>query len=146
MIKKTSAISFICLTLCASYLSASKLDASDNEIETQENAFTSKIDFYKAFRAAMHSYYDNSEDDESLLAFVLEKYPNKAQAQAELDRIFNDDNTTIRLVRIIDPMPPRAESITENWIFSLETSESDHIFYAIVDRMGVTPTYNYGFN
>jgi len=146
MVKKISAISLAYLLLCAGFLSASRLDASDSEIERQEGAFSSPIFFYKALKAAIHSYYNHSEDEESLLAFALEKYPNKKQAQAELDRLFYDDKTTLRLAKILDPAPPRGESVTENWIFSLAIGESDHIFYAIVDRNGLMPTYNYGFN
>ena len=45
------------------------------------------------------------------------------------------------------PAPEDGERVEENWIFVLSLPDlSDHIYWAIVDREGKLPAYNYGFN
>jgi hypothetical protein len=146
MKNKISVASFVFFALLASFLSAAKLDYIHDEIEKQERDFSSAVRFDEAFQAAMISFYNNSEHDESVLALLMENFPTKSEAKLELDRIINEENTIVRLVKISDPKPPYGEDIAKNWIFSLELEDTDTIFYAIVSRSNAKDVYNYGFN
>lgn len=132
--------------LLASTLSAAKLEINEDEIWRQEESFSSKVPFGQAYFSAIMGIFNNGDDNESLLALVTEKYPDKEQRDTELSRIMDDQETIIKMLTASDPVAPRGENINEYWIFTLQMSKSDHIFYAIVSRNDPLLNYNYGFN
>lgn len=137
---------FIFFVLLASMVSAAQLEISEDEVYRQEAAFSSKVSFGEAFGSAVSSFFINSDDSESFVAFVAENYPDAAQREAELSRILDDKETIFKILTASDPVAPHGENISENWIFTLQTSKSDHIFYAVVNRQDPLLSYNYGFN
>jgi len=145
MVNKRSGACLVFLVFLAGFLSAAKLEVTDNEIDKQESAYPSPVPFYEAFRAAIISFSNNSDSDDSLLSLLMEVYASKKYAQKRLDRFINDERTIVRLVTASDPKPPNGEDIAKNWIFSLELDEYN-IFYAIVSRSDARVAYNYGFN
>ena len=98
MIKKLFIKSMLFLVFFSAMLQATRLEVSDQELEAQEKIFSSKIDFYRAFKIAVLSFFNNGDDSESLRALISDKYSSQEQIQEELDRIFNDEQTVIKLV------------------------------------------------
>ncbi|MEY4631245.1 MAG: hypothetical protein RIQ81_1365 [Pseudomonadota bacterium] len=119
-----------------------------------------KLDVVQAARAALLSFLSDRKDIESPLALATqlafdesglpwsEPVPDEihAAAVAILRNELNSEKTTIRL------LPPgtsaeHGEPAGPNWVFRMTAKGlSDHIFWGIVDRAGVIPPYNYGFN
>jgi hypothetical protein len=128
------------------------------EIEAQTAAYPGPIDFMTALDLAMTSFLTDDDDIESPLGiatFVAEATwdPDNPEGQtfeeatlaALLDHL-NRPTASISLVPI-GQTAEHGESVVDNWVFFLTIDElSDHLYWAIVDRQGVTATYNYGFN
>ncbi len=93
------------------FFQRSKLEVSDNEIERQEKSFSSKVFFLQLLKMLLLAIIAIAMTMKASSRLHSINIPTKEQAQAELDRIFNDDKTILRLVKILDPMPPRGESI-----------------------------------
>ena len=60
----------------------------------------------------------------------------------------NRQDSSLELIGPQSRFPPEnRESLAESWSFYLSMDAlSDHLFWAIVDRSGAQPAYNYGFN
>lgn len=135
-------------------------------VESQSKEFKNKVEFGTALRLAVKSFLEDSEDPESPLSLMMdyvEEYysiaygtpKNKAKAEEILFSYLNRPTSEVTIVPSNKPgessysyLPAEhGESIRENWIFALAMSDfSDHMQWAIVDREGNIPVFNYGFN
>ena len=129
-----------------------------SEVEAQAEAFPGSVGFMSALEQAMTSFLSDDDDLESPLgvaSFVAEVTwePDNPEGQtfeeatlAVLIDHLNRSSASISLVPI-GQTAEYGESVTDNWVFFLTIDElSDHLYWAIVDRQGVSATYNYGFN
>ncbi len=120
------------------------------EIETQASNYGGTIEFTTALRAALNSFLDDDTDAESprSLATDVRTGPCLDDDIRERVRCFLNRGTAyLELYGDEGFAPEERESVDANWVFILRAeSLSDHIQWAIVDRNGVQPTYNYGFN
>ncbi|NBT59330.1 hypothetical protein EBT16_11160 [bacterium] len=132
------------------------MDAVTNELRVeeakkQENLFPGKISAETAVSLALKSFLTDSSHIESPLALatlVALEDPDLSSDPAEkiLFSHFNRPETVIRFV-VCGEEAEHGETVEKNWIIRLKIPTlSDHIFWAVVDRSGVTPPYNYGFN
>jgi hypothetical protein len=145
MLNKIISASFLCLFV-SSFLSAAKLEVTQDQIDLQEEIYHNCLSFHQAYQKAFYNIFNDNKDEDSLLSFIMEKLPDKQEAEQELDRIMNEESTVFKVQGVLDEPPPNGEKISKNWIFSLSMSDYDHIFYIIVNRCGDSPVYNYGFN
>ncbi|MDD2805639.1 MAG: hypothetical protein PHV33_08800 [Elusimicrobiales bacterium] len=130
------------------------LDMPAAEIARQEKH--GALPFDRALRAALGSFLNDYSDPESPLCVVLSNLdascdkPAKgelAAAKKKLLSLMNLRASTLRLVREGgEHQPEQGETVRANWVFNLYLDYSDHGFWAIVDRAGRKPAYNYGFN
>ncbi len=134
----------------------------DKDIKEQSDKLDNKINFDLAFKLAMDSFMNDNDDWESPLALAIEDAydvfdqegnfnPTQEQLVEKgkeiLFRVLNDPATTITLLSLSDYPPEGCETVSENWIFLIEMKKySDHDHWAIVNRLGKKPVYNYGFN
>lgn len=127
------------------------------EIEAGE---AGKVNVVAAARDAMHSFLSDSRDIESPLALAIDAAFDQAglpstdpvppevveSARKILLAELASAKTTIRLTKVGDEAEHGEES-GPNWVFRMTSRGlSDHIFWAVVDRSGQVPVYNYGFN
>ncbi len=139
-----------------------RVEIDGKDIKEQSDKLNNKISFELAFKLAMTSFMNDNDDWESPLALAIEDAydifdeegnfnPTQEQLVEKgkeiLFSVLNDPATTISLLSLSDYPPERCETVSENWIFLLDMSKySDHYHWAIVDRLGKEPAYNYGFN
>lgn len=110
-----------------------------DESEKQERLFPEAITAKQAAVLAIQSFLTDGTDIESPLAIAQ-------GADVDLFSHFNRSTTRIGFM-FVGEEAEHGERVNENWIIELRIpSLSDHIFFAIVDRTGHTPVYNYGFN
>jgi len=134
------------------------IDAS--EVCRQTNNTNSQIDIVHAVRNSIKSFLHDASQVESPRALVLDlafaeanlpwSSPPPAEVNAIADRMLRDyinQPTTKIALLSLEESPEGGESIEANWVIKLKIgSLSDHIFWAVTDRQGTKPTYNYGFN
>jgi len=122
-----------------------------SEVRYQSVIFENKVSFEEALRAAMRSFMEDGSDLESPLGLIKNDFfdTSEKESKAILFDNLNRPSTFLSLVAAETDIgyPERRESIQEDWLFCLRIeSLSDHLQWAIVDRSGKRPTYNYGFN
>ena len=121
-----------------------------SEVQYQSVTFENHVSFEDASRVALVSFMEDGTDLESPLGLIKEDFGTpEEESQAILFNYLNRPRTCLRLVSAETDIgyPERRESIQENWLFCLRIgSLSGHLHWAIVDRSGKRPTYNYGFN
>ena len=122
-----------------------------SEVQHQSSSFENQVSFEDALRAALISFMEDGTDLESLLGLIEDDFPDTSEKERK-EILFDYLNRSSTVLRLVAPdtkvgYPERGESIQENWVFKLRmVSYSDHLQWAIVDRSGKQPTYNYGFN
>jgi len=120
------------------------------DVTEQAELYAGQIDFESALDAAFTSFLTDGRDVESPLSLAMDAVHGNCGQPNMTERVrcfMNDPRALFTLYGSIGFAPENGESLERNWIFVLQAeSLSDHIQWAIVDRMGVTPTYNYGFN
>jgi hypothetical protein len=122
-----------------------------SEVQYQSSVFENQVSFDDALRTALTSFMEDGTDLESPLGLVKDDFSgiSEKERKAILFDFINRSDTILRLVApdTETGFPERGEAIQENWVFQLRMpSYSDHLQWAIVDRLGKQPTYNYGFN
>lgn len=127
------------------------VDISAPEVRYQFSKFKNKVTFENALRSALKSFMEDGTDPESPLGLIENGFPDKSEKEQKtiLFDYLNRPSTSLKLVSADTEAgyPERGEPIQENWLFYLSIkSYSDHLQWAIVDRSGKKPTYNYGFN
>jgi len=136
-----------------------KVEISAAEVEAQLDAFGGSVDFEAALRQAINSYLKDGDDGESPREVIRDSGPLPGvpdDLDAAVLHFMNQPTTKLSMVwrgpfdrdNPTSPYPPEhGESVQENWAFLLRIdSLSDHLHWAIVDRDGAEPTFNYGFN
>ena len=125
-------------------------DFDEAETRTQAEEFGEQVTFEAALNAALRSYLEDGSEPDSPLALLefTDGPPCEAGTPEDRVRCFLDHpTTTVALVGARGFPAEQGESIVENWVITLDIPRlSDHLHWAIVDRTGVTPAYNYGFN
>lgn len=122
-----------------------------SEVRYQTATFESQVTFEDALRAALRSFMEDGTDLESPLSLIKNNFINTSEEERKAI-LFDYLNCSTTFLRLVTPdtkagYPERGESIQKNWVFQLRiASYSDHMQWAIVDRLGKKPTYNYGFN
>ncbi|MFM8270077.1 MAG: hypothetical protein ACKN9V_07800 [Pseudomonadota bacterium] len=110
-----------------------------DESEKQESLFSGRVTAEQAAIAAIESFLTDGNDVESPLALSL-------GAGEDLFSHLNRSSTKIGFM-FAGEAAEHGERVENNWIIELRIpSLSDHLFFAIVDRTGKNPVYNYGFN
>ncbi len=120
------------------------------EIESQASNFVGTVEFTTALRAALNSFLDDGTDVESPRSLATDARTGPCLDEDIRERVrcfLNRDTAYLELYGDEGFAPEEQESVDAHWVFILRAeSLSDHIQWAIVDRNGVQPTYNYGFN
>ncbi len=136
----------------------SRLAISLSEAKKQEAQSQGGICFLEALDQALTSFMTDGSDRESPVALTISKYlswterpelmDRKAAAEKLTRKLWNDPDTELELITINSvAQPENRESVEKYWIFYLYNDYiSDHFHWAMVDRSGQTPTFNYGFN
>lgn len=111
-------------------------------------------DFLEALEAAICSFIEDSDDDESPLglieadpfAYDLSDEPDADELQNAVKDFMNAGDSQLLLITPDSPLQPDGgESPQKFWIFLLEMPTlSEHRWWAIVDKNGRHETYNYG--
>ena len=106
--------------------------------------------FWRRSTRALESFLEdgtNEESPRSLAAMAPTNICPSDDLRARVVCFLNRDTAYLELYGSAGFAPEEGEPLSRNWIFVLQAeSLSDHIQWAIVDRAGVEPTYNYGFN
>jgi hypothetical protein len=137
----------------------------EGEVTAQAALPQHKITFEQALRLSLHSFLKDGEHTESprsLVENVHELYRNKFDTKEAWDtaltakvREYMSENSKLamhpmRLLTADEDLfatPENGETTRQYWIFQLSLRNlSDHLFWALTDRTGERPTYNYGFN
>lgn len=135
------------------------------EVAAQMALPNNTISFEQALRNALNSFLKDGEHIESPRSLVenvhelfRDRFENEAAWDAALTakvREYLSENSQLAhhpLRALTDDealfnRPENGETTAQNWIFQLSLRNlSDHVYWAISDRTGVKPTYNYGFN
>jgi len=122
-----------------------------DEVCAQQQEYDNLVSFSEAVEAAVVSFLSDDEDIDSPLARLefVDGGPCLAGDPSDRVRCFMDrDDSSLELIGPLSRFPPEhGESLAESWSFYLSMDAlSDHLFWAIVDRSGAQPAYNYGFN
>ncbi|MGC4117615.1 MAG: hypothetical protein QM765_24275 [Myxococcales bacterium] len=134
------------------------VNISQSEAERQSK-LGGTIGFEQALRASLQSFLANGEGSGSFLNILNETGPvDGAPADPnEAVRFFlNRPSTTIALVPMVVTdkdksqgifPPENGEPVKENWVFTVRAPDlSETLHWAVTDRSGATPTFNYGFD
>lgn len=113
-----------------------------------ENAFLEAMD------AALCSFLEDGEDDESPLALIgadpqsydLSDEPEPDELQEAVRSFMNAGDSTLSLVAPDSPLQPEGgEDPSKCWIFLLRMpSLSEHHWWAVVNKNKHSDAYNYG--
>jgi hypothetical protein len=147
------------------HLPALQLTVTERDIVLQNSHSNTQVQFESVLRASLTSFLKDGTDLESprsLVEHIHELYRNRFASEQEWDAALTakvqeylKNNATLELYpyALYDTDAPtfltaeHGESTKDNWIFQLALRDlSDHLFWAITDRTGEKPTYNYGFN
>jgi hypothetical protein len=142
-----------------------RVEVNRRNLSEQVALDNNRISFEESLRRALHSLLNEGEDVESPRSLVIEVFALSPESTPDFEAVVFDHlarffNTgTLTLVPIYDPedeaswdripvaLPESRERVEDNWIFALSLPDlSDHVYWAIVDRTGEKPAYNYGFN
>lgn len=137
-------------------LSIEKTEFSIHEINKQES--TSKVLFINALREALDSFLNDDADYESPNSIAQEVIYDIYENSLEMSYVEIKRAASIELkkmminsmyLRLLTPSesPEHGESPIKNWIFHISIEDlSDHLFWAVVSKDGLSKTYSYGFN
>jgi hypothetical protein len=130
------------------------LDIPEAEVVHQLKNYPGQVGFDNALRQALGSFLNDYSDRTGPLARTLQTIgsasgkPSKTDlvtARKQLAERLNSPDAFIALVRPYRSYQPRnGEKVEQNWIFFLRLGDSS--YWAVVDRSGAKPAYNYGIN
>ena len=113
------------------------------------------VSFPEALRLALQSFLEDGQDIESPLGMIthdptslgLLSDADERAMRERLRELLDDERASLQLLSPTEQFPPeRGESIEANWLFRLRMPQTfSSLMWAVVDRAGVTPAYNYGF-
>ena len=109
----------------------------------------------EALRLALQSFLEDGQDIESPLGMItndpsslgLLSDADERAMRERLRELLDDERASLQLLSPTEQfLPERGESIEANWLFRLRMPQTfSSLMWAVVDRAGVTPAYNYGF-
>jgi hypothetical protein len=138
------------VALDATKLGVLRVSLDDAEIKRQASSYPSTVNFGDALRAALDSFVTNADDPESVRALAADlpaDHPCHRVDTARAARCLIDDSKAMLTIVETGKLAEHGEEVQANWIFKLSVpSLSDHVHFAVVDRSGKTPAYNYGVN
>jgi hypothetical protein len=128
-----------------------------DEVAAQACKLKNTVSFAAALGDAIQSFLKNADDVESPLALMEEADPDPTCPQArgtEQVRCTMNRKSSILGIVYRDGQrhgsiwgPENNDSVVDNWVFYLHMDDfTDHMFWAVADRAGKSPTFNYGFN
>jgi len=131
-------------------LSMMRIRIAEWEVLGQQERFPGVVDFDAALRAALESFLLDGDDVESPRS-LAQDFPTEPCLMEDItERVrchLNRPTSYFELYGQEGFPPENGESIDRYWVFILRAeSLSDHIQWALVDRQGEGPTFNYGFN
>lgn len=138
----------------------------DETEASNQNQLHNAISFEQALSATLSSFIKDGtrmESPRDLVMNVHEIFQSNFTSESAWDaalsdrvRAYMNEGGFLRLLPLRMPaneeeinfnLPEDGESTADNWIFQLSLRTlSDHAFWAVTDRRGARPTYNYGFN
>ncbi|MCS7068472.1 MAG: hypothetical protein RMK51_08935 [Meiothermus sp.] len=128
------------------------LDVPDLSVEVP--SVSDEEGFLEALEAAIRSFIEDGEDDESPLglieadpsAYDLSDEPDTDELQNAVRDFMNAGDSQLTLITPESPLQPDGgESPEKFWVFLLQMPTlSEHRWWAIVDKNGRNETYNYG--
>jgi len=130
------------------------LGVPETEVAAQMSGSGNRLVFDKAFRLMVESFLEDYQEPTSPLAGIIKtmgyaadsppRYALKA-ARERLLKQMNMPGSKLQLLRRDEKnAPARGETVTENWILVLHLNYSERLYWAVGDRFGRVPVYNYG--
>lgn len=141
-------------------VSESQIDFPVVDVCHQLKKYPAIIDFQAAVESVFWSILRDGRHPESILALATilafeetdlpwtEPLPLWVRQRSEFiaKEHLSASATRVRLLGS-DECAEDGECVSDHWIFRIKVPTlSDHIHYVIVDRYGLRPVYNYGFN
>lgn len=129
------------------------LEVPDLAVEIPDD-IADEVALLEALDAALCSFLEDGEDDESPLSLVeadpqtydLSDEPDPDEVQGAVRNFMNAGDSTFSLVTPDSPLQPEGgESPDKYWVFLLEMpSLSEHHWWAVVNKNRRSDAYNYG--
>lgn len=107
-----------------------------------------KVDLLAALSAGVESIMTDGRDAQSAVATAKQILGTKDTevAMRHVRDALDKKDATIRLMSLGESTEG-GEAVEDAWILEVEIPElGDTAFFAVIDRSGETPVYNYGFN
>lgn len=114
-----------------------------------------KVGFEAAVRASIKSFLEQGDEPGSPLN-IIQEIGEAPDPKAAVRDYLNRSSTTLALVpakptdadKAMGLFPPEnGETVAANWVISVRIPDlSESLHWAITDRSGKKPTYNYGFD
>lgn len=132
------------------------LDIPFEEVKQQTENSQCTVPCLDAFQQALHSWWNDGKDMESPIQVTsmiyrldvqdFEDYISwKQEVEQLMHPFFKEAYIKLHQPNNSLPQPIRGEMTHEYWIFSLNLSPlCDHTFWAMIDKRGIRPVYNYG--
>ncbi|AWR87815.1 hypothetical protein Mtai_v1c25870 [Meiothermus taiwanensis WR-220] len=124
------------------------------DLNVEVPSVTDEEGFLEALEAAITSFVEDGEDDQSPLglieadpsAYDLSDEPDHEELQNAVRDFMNAGDSQLTLITPESPIQPDGgENPNKFWVFLLQMpSLSEHRWWAIVDKNGRHDTYNYG--
>lgn len=141
-------------------LGLGEMTVSISEAEAERQAeLGGTVGFEQALRASLESFLEDGEEPDSFLYMLNELGPldGAPEDPKEAVRFFlNRPSTSLFLVpQVVTDKdkaqgvfpPENGEPVRESWVFTARCPDlSDTLRWAVTDRSGAKPTYNYGFD
>jgi hypothetical protein len=115
-----------------------KFDFNRNEIAIQADKYSSLVSFKAAAIEAMRSFLYDTHNTNSLLSTAI-RDTGEPEVKTYINSIINNPGTSFGIYH-----EDSSESLTHNWIFYISSESLKLNFWAVVDRKGEKPTYNFG--
>jgi len=132
------------------------LDITETEVTVQMHNPSNQVCFERALRQAVNSFFEDYKDPQSPLSVILRNMgvptdnssgSDVKQAKRKLLQLMNMPGSLLLLVREDGPnQANHGERVKDNWVFYLRLNYSNQAYWAVVDRSGKNPVYNYGAN
>lgn len=127
-----------------------QLKINDADVRAQ-SALPNSVNYEDALRAGLKSFLTDNSSVDSPLSLVgdleLDELPAGCNATNNRELLLcyaNSPTTEIGLMKLGDTAE-NGETATANWVFTMYLGNLSEAFhYAIVDRAGRSPVYNYG--
>ncbi len=127
------------------------VDIPESEVIRQDRVYNNTFGFEHAFRLALTSFLEDYKNPDSALSNTLRNIgapgsPSKSDLKKARQLMLDTMNRPDSRIALVSPyrlyQPENGEAVAANWVFYLRLG--DKSYWAIVDRTGENPAYNYG--